>query len=699
MHAAAFRSVRALAWSLAFVAVLACAALAQSKRAMTVDDVIDLAQVSSPRISPDGRRVLYTLSELGKWKDNKRVTAIWIADADGGNAHRFLSNEKDRAAAWSPDGRSVAFLSTRDASSGGSRDGESGDNAAQIYVIPVDGGEAVKLSDHKGTIRSFEWAKDSASIVFLADRAKTDADKAAEKAGDDAIFVDEGPNGQERGDFNGLWRIGISDKTEHAITHDDHLLIENLRISPDGHRIAVVYRRENTRNGQYHAEVGVVDAATGALSTVTHNNAPEQNVQWSPEGKLLSYLAPSDTSWELAEEKLWVVPAEGGAAPRKLTGSFNGAIGQYAWSADGHSIVFGATARARGAVYRLNVASGAIASISAGEWSGRVESISADGRRGVAVVSTPDAPGDVNVIDMASGRLTPITHANAAKMGGFALSQFKAVTWKSKDGLDVEGMLWLPADYRAGTKLPLLLSVHGGPAGAWDVAFRGINHVYTGLGWAVLEPNVRGSSSYGDALLRGNMKDIGGGDYQDLMSGVDTLIADGVADPDHLAIRGWSYGGILGGWTITQTPRFKAASLGAMVADWSSEYAMGFNHDVRLWYIGGTPWESADAYRRQSAYTHIATVTTPTLLLHGERDTTDTIGQSMIYYQGLKDRGVPARFLRFPREPHGFREPHHVRTRDTEEIAWLMKYARGIDWKAPDRKDADAAADKKTTDQ
>jgi dipeptidyl aminopeptidase/acylaminoacyl peptidase len=193
------------------------------------------------------------------------------------------------------------------------------------------------------------------------------------------------------------------------------------------------------------------------------------------------------------------------------------------------------------------------------------------------------------------------------------------------------------------------------------------------------------------------MKDIGGRDYHDLMTGVDTLIADGIADPDRLAIRGWSYGGILGGWTITQTQRFKAASLGAMVSDWTSEYAMGFNHDVRLWYIGGTPWESADAYRRQSSYTHIAKVTTPTLLLHGERDTTDTIGQSMMFYQGLKDRGVPARFIRFPREPHGFREPHHQRVRDTEEIAWLMKYARGIEWTAPARHE-EAGTLKKTSE-
>jgi dipeptidyl aminopeptidase/acylaminoacyl peptidase len=679
-----------------FVTSASIISSAQLRRAMTVDDVIDLTQVSAPRISPDGRRVLYTLSDVGKWKENKRVTSIWMADADGLNARRFLGHEKDRAPAWSPDGRSVAFLSTRDAA-GPAKDGDAAGSDAQIWVIPVDGGEASKLTDHKGNIKSFEWTKDGASIVFLADRAKSDAQQAAEKAGDDAIFVDEGPNGQERGEYTELWRIGVADKVEHAITRED-AIIQSFRVSPDGTKIALVLRRENTRNGQYRAEVAVADIATGALRTVTKNNAPEENVQWSPEGKMLSYLAPSDTSWELAEDKLWVVPAEGGGEPRKLTATFTGAIGQYAWSAGGQSIVFGASARARGGVYKVAVANGAVSPIAGGNWAGRMESVSANGKRGVAVISTSGKPGEVHVIDLAAGTTTAITRVNE-KASGFALAQFKAITWQSKDGLEVEGMLWLPADYQAGTKLPLLLSVHGGPAGVWDVSFRGINHVYTSLGWAVLEPNVRGSSSYGDGLLRGNMKDIGGGDYHDLMTGVDKLIADGVADPDRLAIRGWSYGGILGGWTLTQTSRFKAASLGAMVSDWTSEYAMGFNHDVRLWYIGGTPWESAEAYRRQSAYTHIAKVTTPTLLLHGERDTTDTIGQSMMFYQGLKDRGVPARFIRFPREPHGFREPHHVRIRDTEEIAWLMKYTRGIDWKAPERKDADADTAKKSTDQ
>ena len=187
-------SVRLFVLSAVAIAALTVSSRAQTKRAMTIDDAIDLVQVSAPRISPDGRRVLYTVSDLGKWKDNKRVTSIWIADADGSNARRFLGHEKDRAAAWSPDSRSVAFLSTRDAPSG-SRDAAGADADPQIYVIPVDGGEASKLTDHKGEIKSFEWTKDSAAIVFLAEHAKPESVKTSERSGDDAIFVDEGANG------------------------------------------------------------------------------------------------------------------------------------------------------------------------------------------------------------------------------------------------------------------------------------------------------------------------------------------------------------------------------------------------------------------------------------------------------------------------------------------------------------------------
>jgi dipeptidyl aminopeptidase/acylaminoacyl peptidase len=378
----------------------------------------------------------------------------------------------------------------------------------------------------------------------------------------------------------------------------------------------------------------------------------------------------------------------GGAKPTplQLSKSFDGDIGPYFWDRSGKTIILSTTVRGRRGVHELDVDTGRVRPIVTGDLALSISSVTNNLARAAGTRSTPTQPEDIVVIDLAAGETAHVTTANPW-FAQIETAHMRAITWKSKDGLEVEGLLWLPASYKAGQKLPFLLSIHGGPAGVWATAFRGINHVYAALGWAVLEPNVRGSTSYGDALLTGNIKDIGGGDYQDAMSGVDAVIAQGIADPNQMAIRGWSYGGILGGWTITQTNRFKAASLGAMVSDWSSEYAMGFNHDISRWYIGGRPWDNPDAYRRQSAYTHIANVTTPTLLLHGEQDDTDTIGQSMIFYQGLKDRDVPTRFIRFPREPHGFREPHHIRIRDAEEISWLMKHTRGVDWKAPERKD------------
>jgi dipeptidyl aminopeptidase/acylaminoacyl peptidase len=651
---------------------------AQTTRVFTLDDLLDLVQVSNPRISPDGSRVLFTRSEIKEWKDNKRVETIWIANADGSNQYQFLASDKDRSPQWSPDGTQVAFLSTRDKSE------DDKDAGPQIWVIRAAGGEATKLTEHKGTIRSFEWAADGSRIFFLAEQAKSDEEKALEKAGDDAIFVDEGPNGQERGRYRELWVITIANKEARQVSKGQ-LLIDEIKPSPDGRHVAVMVRPDAQRNTQYLAEVATIDVANGELRKLTSNKAPERRIAWSPDGLHVTYLAPSDTSWELATDRLFITSVSGGS-PRRIAAEFDGDVSTYFWTRDGQSIYLGGMKRGRSGVFQIDVASGKVRTLLSGDWNGTLDSMTADRSRGAFVRSTPDKPGDVAIIDMTAGEARLITNASP-HAAAFHPSQFRAITWKSTDGLEVEGMLWLPADYQPGTKLPLLLSIHGGPAGVWTTGFRGINHVYTSLGWAVLEPNVRGSSSYGDALLRGNMKDIGGGDYQDLMTGVDKLIAEGIADPARLAVRGWSYGGILGGWTITQTNRFKAASLGAMVSDWASEYAMGFNHDIRLWYIGGTPWENPDAYRRQSAYSHIAKVQTPTIIIHGENDTTDTVGQSMIFYQGLKDRGVPVRFIRFPREPHGFREPHHQRIRDAEEISWLMKYTLGKEWKAPPRKD------------
>jgi dipeptidyl aminopeptidase/acylaminoacyl peptidase len=670
-----------LAFSILVASLAVAPATAQQRRAPTIDDLLNLVQVSGAEISPDGRSVIYSKSELKKWSDNKRVSSIWIANADGTEHRQLLGHERDRSPMWSPDGRYVAFLSTRDQAEN-ARDAA----GAQLWLLPMAaGGEATKLSDQKSAIRAFRWSGDGTRIFFTQEEPQTDAEKEARKNAGDGIFVDEGPNGQGRGTYSNLWVITIADKQVRQLT-TGRQVISDFKISQDGRQLVYTSRPNNQRNAQYLAEVYVLDVTAGTPRQLTKNEAPENNVAFTPDGKAVTYIAPHDKTWELAQGNLYIHPLEGSGGPTNLSAKFPGDIGQYYWHPSGKSILMSATARGRGGLYELDLTSGNARPIATGDVSLSISSAAKDLSRFAGTRSLPSTPGEITVVDARTGQTTAVTDANPG-FKNLDAAQMRPLTWKSSDGLEIEGLLWLPSSYKPGDKLPLILSIHGGPAGVWSTSFRGINHVYASMGWAILEPNVRGSTSYGDALLRGNMKDIGGGDYQDAMTGVDAVIAQGIADPNQLAVRGWSYGGILGGWTVTQTSRFKAASLGAMVTDWASEYAMGFNHDVRLWYIGGTPWENPEGYRKQSSYSYINKVTTPTLLLHGENDETCTIGQSMMFYQGLKDRGVTARFIRFPREPHGFREPHHIRMRDAEEISWLMKHTRGVEWKAPERKD------------
>ena len=646
----------------------------EAKRAMTVDDALDMVQVSSPLISPDGKWILYSQSEL-KWKENKRESRFYMISADGGEPFQFLSGDNDSAPAWSPDGKTIAFISSRGASGpeGGGR---------QIYLIRANGGEAVKLTDHKDGLSSFRWSEDGKSIFFLANEIKSQEQKNAEKGGDDVIAVDEGPNGQGRGQWNELWVFDLASKKERQITKDK-MIIGSYDPSPDGTRIAVTFRTENARNSGYLAEIALVDVASGALARLTNNRAPESQPRWSPDGKLLAFAAAGITEWDLRNSKLWILDVASRQA-RLASGTYEGGVSGFDWLPDQKAIIFDGSDGAFRNIYRLDLATSRVTPVTRERGVLNAGSYSRDYTVGAGAYSDPATPSNLWLIDLGTGQKKQLTHANP-QISRLALARTELVKWKSKDGLEIEGILNYPVDYKEGTRVPLILNVHGGPAGVFSYSFSPGYHIYAGMGFASLSPNVRGSSGYNDALLRGNMQDIGGGDYQDLMTGVDMLIARGIVDPEKMGVKGWSYGGILGGWTVSHTNRFKAASLGAMVTDWSSEYAMGFNHDVRLWYIGGTPWDNPDRYREQSSYTHIKNVQTPTILFHGENDTTDTIGQSMMFFVGLKDRNVPVKFLRFPREPHGFREPHHSRIRDVEEIAWMQRYILGKEWKAPVR--------------
>ena len=643
--------------------LLAVPAAAQERRAMTTDDGLDMIRVGGATISPDGSWVLFSKSELD-WGENERKTTWWRVPTGGGEPYRFIGEEGGSGFQFSPDGSMLSFT-------------RSVDEKSQLFLMRTDGGEAQKLSKHKTSVGSYRWSQDGSKIFFVAAEPRSEEEEKARKDGDDAIFVDEGPSGQRAGTWNNFWVIDVASKEEKRITEVDHR-IGSFAVSPGADRIAFTSRSENRRNQQNHSEIRLLDVESGEIRQLTENRAPESRLVWAPDGQSLAYTARTDGEWELMLDKIWIMDPESGDK-RMVSGAFDGNISTFVWTPDASAILFSGLQGTNNNLFRLDVGSGDVVKVTSALGSLSPSSFSRDRTRMAYVFQDFDTPSDVWIgpTDGSSG--VRLTDANPWIEEKIVLGKGELIQWTSKDGTAIEGILMLPSG-DPDEALPLLLHIHGGPAGVFRNAFSTQNHVWAGLGYAQLFPNVRGSSGYDDELLSGNARDIGGGDYEDLMTGVDEVIARGIADPDQLGLRGWSYGGILGGWTVTQTDRFKGASIGAMVSDWTSEYGPGFNHDVRLWYIGGTPWENPGEWRERSALTHVANVTTPTLILHGMNDRTDTEPQSMMFFQALKDQGKIARYIRFPREPHGFREPRHQRTRDVEEIRWIQKYVRGIEW-------------------
>lgn len=665
-----------------FLLCVLVGAAQDSRRPMTVDDALDLVSVGNALMSPDGRWVFYSTSELD-WKGNKRQSKYFMVPADGGEPFEYIGKEGGSNFQFSPDGKYLTFTRTVEEKS-------------QLFWMRTAGGEATQLTKHETSIGQYVWSADSTQIFFRATDKRPEAEQKAIDAKEDAIFVDEGPNGQEASYWSNLWVFDVATKVETRITDEKHI-VSDFDPSPDGKRVAFAARSTNRRNDADKNEIFIVTVADRLITKLTDNQAPEGGLSWAPDGRVFLFTAADDKAWLNRNPKIYLMDPNTRAV-KLVSGEYEGGIGEPTWTPDGKAVLFNGQQGADTHLFKLDVQTGNFTQLTKMPGSFGAGSFSKDRTKLVYSFSDFDTPGDLWSSSVDSWNPVRLTDVNPGFEEKLALAKMKVIRWKSRDGTEIEGLLHLPIGYVEGARVPLMLNIHGGPAGSFRNSFSSMYHVYAGLGWASLSPNVRGSSGYTDRLREGNTvargDGIGLGDYHDLMTGVDMLIAQGIADPARLALRGWSYGGILGGWTITQTDRFKAASIGAGVYDWTSEYGPGFNNDVRLWHIGGTPWDNPEGYRRQSALTHVKNVTTPTLLIHGMNDTTDTEPQSMMFFAALKDIGkTPVRYLRVPREPHGFREPRHQRQRDVEEIRWMQKHVLGVEWTPWER--AEATVEKK----
>jgi len=638
---------------------------------MTTDDILNMTNLGTSVLSPDGESVIFGKSELN-WKENKRETTYYYIPADSGKAFQYIGKEGGSDITYSPDGEYLALKRTVDKKS-------------QIFLMSTSGGEAVQLTEHKTSVDDFEWSADSETIYFKADEPKKAEEKKEYEAGYDHFMVDNPPHGQTEGSWHELWKIDIESKETEKLVYEK-VRVGDFAVSQDESKIVYTGRFENRRNQQYLSEIYLLAIGDSTATPLSDNEVPEGSLTWMPDNQHILYSASSDDEWELRQSKLWLMDT-GNKNYDMISGEFDGDINNYEVSSDGERIFFTGAVRTNSNLYSLNVKSGSVTRHTDYEGLLRVVDYAKDQSRLLIRKENIATPPDLyTAFTDQPGEMIRLTDLNPTVRDSLNLANFETVTWSSYDGMEIEGLYYKPQGHQYDGSAPFLLHIHGGPAGVFSNRFSPQYHVWAGLGYVQLAPNVRGSTAYGDELLRGNMNDIGDGDYEDLMSGVDMLIERESIDEEKMAVRGWSYGGILGGSTITKTDRFQAASLGAGVFDWTSEYAMGFNHDVRLWYIGGEPWTNPDEYRSRSAAMNAENVTTPTLFIHGERDRVDTPQQSLIFFTYLKDIGkADTQYLFLKREGHGIREPRNQRTRDIEEIKWIHKYTVGEEWEPWER--------------
>jgi dipeptidyl aminopeptidase/acylaminoacyl peptidase len=651
----------AVRFSIVLVALFSAAPVF-AQRAMTLVDLINVPRLADPRLSPDGREVLYVLSEAD-WKENKRIEQIWRAAAGADPIQLTRGAEGATSPRWSPDGRAIAFLAKRER-----------DEERQIYLLPLDGGEGRRLTEHPSAVADIGWAPDGRAIYFLAHDPKTDEEKAREKVKDDVVAFDE--------DFKHrhLWQVAVETGLTQRITEGDFSVL-SYEVSRDGRRIAFHRGPDPLFGSSGDSEVWVMEASGRNAVQITRNEVAENQAQLSPDNQHVLFLAQANDRFETYHNRnIFVAPAGGGEA-RLLTADLPWEVQQAAWSADGRSVLFVANMGVQSQILQMDAAGGTPRQLTEGDHSIVQWSFAPEAGRHVFAIDEPANPGDVWTLAAAGGERQRITRIFDSLARDLRLPRQERVEWKGADGVAVDGLLMYPLDYQPGRRYPLVVQTHGGPQSSDRFGFgRWVNYVQVlaARGYAVLQPNYRGSTGYGDAFLR----DMVGGYFRqshlDVMTGVDHLIAIGLADPDRLIKMGWSAGGHMTNWIVTFTDRFKAASSGAGASNWVSMYGQSDVRTYRTPWFGGTPWQEdapIDVYWEHSPLKHVAKVTTPTLFLVGENDVRVPPEQSVEMYRALKSNGVPTRLYIAPREPHGWRELRHQLFKMNAELDWFERHA------------------------
>lgn len=671
--------------------------------------LLDTKIPHAPHISPDGRRVVFGVNEAD-WDESRYVSRLYLADLPAGgadsaeetapNARQItFSFEGEHAPRWSPDGRYIAFLSARPDLSRPPEGDEDEDPREQVWVLPADGGEAQRITTLREGVRAFEWTPDSAGIITLVAEARP---KPIQFARDDARKRKIDPTvEQEERHRQQFWFTALADKKPELLYTGD-LGIGEFALSPDGTQIAYTSNGTGDPNDYYQYDLYVLslEPPEGTPDDAPFERVPRRLVeragakfapQWASDGRRIAFIASLDPAVSYSQECLWVVDAAGGV-PVNLFADLPYDVEEYVWT----RVRAGEDAPAVTPLY-ATVADGTNQPLLrfVAEGTGfRHEWVTTEGEvvdctgfdatvTGVcaAVLENFECLPELYLLQ-ASGDHPNLTELQTRESERLDLPTQEVIRWEN-EGFSIEGIVTYPPGFSAENPppapLPLVVQIHGGPKGRDLNTLRSytLHPAWATEGYLVLRVNFRGSEGYGNAFAVSSRRDLGGGDYRDILAGVDLLIARGLADPARLGIMGGSYGGYMTNWAVGQTDRFAAAISLFGIFDLVTDYR---NSEIPRWdpdYLGALPWEDPEIYRRCSPATYLEQIGTPMLIVHGQSDTNTFIANSRELFRALKERGVPVQFVHYPREGHGLREPSHKMDEFRRCLAWFDRYLKG----------------------